>query len=425
MNIMTLSCWSHSIKYHLFSWGGESLLAAGLVKRVGLGGTSISLKVPGREEETRDANFVDHQGAVALILDTLNDPRYGVGNEAGRIGAVGHRVTHGGERFHHSEVIDDQVLDAIRELQQLAPLHIAANIAGIEAAAGLLPHIPHVAIFDTAFHVTMPDFAYVYPLPYEWYKRSGVRRYGFHGPSHLYLSRRAAALIGKPAADCNLVTIHIDKGVSLCAIRNGVSIDTSMGLTPLEGAIMETRSGDFDTGITIFIMQQLNLSAREMESILNQKSGILGITGWHAERRQILKAASTGHARCRLAMEMEAYRLKKYIGAYLAAVGPLDAVVFTTGAGEWEWFARELTLRGLECFGILPDRERNRAAGSERKEALITSDKSPVRVFVIPTDEELVFAQDVTAMISGEYNGHLHHDYSFARPGFVPHQSAA
>ncbi|GFE62625.1 acetate kinase [Geobacter sp. AOG2] len=424
MNILTLSCWSHSIKYHLFSWGGESLLAAGLVKRVGLGGTSITIEVPGRTAETEDVEFVDHLAAVALILETLSDPRYGVDGEAAQIGAVGHRVAHGGERFHHSVVIDDQVLDAIRDLQQLAPLHNAANIAGIEAAMGLLPHLPQVAIFDTAFHVTMPDFAYIYPLPYEWYKKFGVRRYGFHGPSHIYLSRRAAMLLGKPADACNLITIHIDKGVSLCAIRNGASIDTSMGLTPLEGAVMETRSGDFDAGITAFIMQQMNLSAREMESILNQKSGIRGITGWNAERRQILEAAVGGYPRCRLALEMEAYRLKKYIGAYLAAVGPLDAVVFTSGAGELEWFARELALGGLECFGVLPDPERNRAIRSEREEALITGDASPVKVFVIPTDEELVFAQDVTAILSGEYSDHLHYDYSFGRPGFVPLQSA-
>jgi len=420
MNILTLSCWSHSIKYHLFSWGGESLLAAGLVKRVGLGGTSITMEVPGRKAVTEEVAFVDHQGAVALILKALGDPRHGVSNEAAHIGAVGHRVAHGGERFRHSVVIDDQVLDAIRDLQQLAPLHNTANIAGIEAAVGLLPHIPQVAIFDTAFHVTMPEFAYIYPLPYEWYKKYGVRRYGFHGPSHIYLSRRAAMLLGKPADACNLVTIHIDKGVSLCAIKQGTSIDTSMGLTPLEGAIMETRSGDFDAGITSFIMQQLNISAREVESILNQKSGIRGITGWNAERWRILEAAVGGYPRCKLALDMEAYRLKKYIGAYLAVVGPLDAVVFTTGAGELEWFARELTLTGLECFGILPDPERNRAVRSEREEALITTDASPVKVFVIPTDEELVFAQDVTAILSGEYSDHLHYDYSFGRPDFAP-----
>ncbi|QEM67276.1 acetate kinase [Geobacter sp. FeAm09] len=425
MNILTLSCRTHSIKYHLFTWGGGALLAAGDVKRVGLGGTSISLKVPGREEETRKVEFVDHRGAVSQILAILNDARHGVREQAAQIGAVGHRVAHGGEKFNRSMVIDDQVLDAIRDLQQLAPLHNAANIAGIEAAREFLPRIPHVAIFDTAFHVTMPDYAYIYPLPYEWYKKFGIRRYGFHGPSHIYLSRRAAGLLGKPADACNLITIHIEKGVSLCAIKNGRSIDTSMGLTPLEGAVMETRSGDFDAGITPFIMQQLNLSAREMESILNQKSGMLGITGLNKDRRYILEAASTGHARCRLALEMEAYRLKKYIGAYLAAVGPLDAVVFTTGAGAEEWFARELTLAGLECFGILPDPERNRAARPEREEALITTDASPVKVFVMSTDEELVFAQDVTAILAGEYSDHLHYDYSFTRPDFVPVRPAA
>src|SRR6185369_15201470 len=416
MNILTLSCWSHSIKYHLFSRDGRSLLAAGLVKRVGLGGASISLKVPGRKQDTQDVEFVDHQSAVQLILETLAAPRQGVSDEAVRIAAVGHRVAHGGETFHHSMVIDGHVLDTIRGLQHLAPLHNAANIAGIEAAVGLLPDIPQVAIFDTTFHVTIPDFAYIYPLPYEWYEKYGVRRYGFHGPSHIYLSRRAASLLGKPAAACSLITIHIDKGVSLCAIRDGISIDTSMGLTPLEGVVMETRSGDIDVGILPFMMQQLNLSAQEMERILNQKCGIRGITGWNTDRRHFLEAAREGNAKCRLALEIEAYRLKKYIGAYLAVLGPLDAVVFTTGAGQQEWFARELILEGLECFGILLDRERNRAARSEREEALITGDSSPVRVFVIPTNEELVFSEDVAAILSGNFSDHLHYEYSFARP---------
>jgi acetate kinase len=420
MTILTLRCWSDSIKYHLFSWGGQSLLAAGLVNRVGLGGTSISLTLPGREPVTRNVEFVDHQGAVNLILEILADPQHGVSAEAARIAAVGHRVAHGGEKFHQSMVIDGQVLDAIRELQQLAPHHNAANIAGIEAALKILPDIPHVAIFDTAFHVTIPDFAYLYPLPYEWYIKHGVRRYGFHGPSHIYLSRRAASLLGKPANACNLITAHIDKGVSLCAIRNGISIDTSMGLTPLEGAVMETRSGDIDVGIIPFIMQQLNLSVQEMERILTQKSGIMGITGWNTERRHILEAAIEGNAKCKLALEIEAYRLKKYIGAYLAVVGPLDAVVFTTGAGEQEWFSRELILEGLECSGILLDHEKNRTVCSEQEESIITCDNSPVRVFVIPTNEELVYAEEVTAILSGSYGGHLNHDYSFARTDIVP-----
>jgi len=424
MTILTLSCWSHSIKYHLFSWGGRSLLASGLVKRVGLGGTSISLKLPGREQETRDADYVTHRGALLLILETLAAPRHGISDETGLIAAVGHRVAHGGETFHHSMVIDGQVLDTIRSLQQLAPLHNAANIAGIEAAMELLPDIPQIAIFDTTFHATIPDFAYIYPLPYEWYEKYGIRRYGFHGPSHLYLSRRAACLLDKPAKACNLITIHIDKGVSLCAIRNGISIDTSMGLTPLEGAVMETRSGDIDVSILTFMMQQMNLSSQEMELILNQKSGIQGITGLNKDRLNFLSAAFEGDTRSRLALQIEAYRLKKYIGAYLAAVGPVDAVVFTTGAGEWEWFARESVLEGLECFGILPDPERNRAAHSERQEALITCDNSPVKVYVIPTNEELVFAEDVRALLSGDFSDHLHYEYAFACPDFVPQRAA-
>ncbi|NTW87881.1 MAG: acetate kinase [Desulfobulbaceae bacterium] len=420
MNILTLSCWSNSIKYHLFSWGGRSLIAAGLVKRVGLGGSSINLQVPGRKQSNQDVEFVDHLGAIQLILETLATPRYGVSDEAREIAAVGHRVAHGGETFHHSVLIDRQVLNTIRGLQQLAPLHNAANIAGIEAATELLPDIPQVAIFDTTFHVTMPDFAYIYPLPYEWYEKDGVRRYGFHGPSHLYLSRRAAALLGKPANACNLITIHIDKGVSLCAIRNGISVDTSMGLTPLEGAVMETRSGDIDVSILPHMMHQLNLSAQEMEHILNQKCGIVGITGWNTDRPHFLEAVLDGNVKCKLALEIEAYRLKKYIGSYLAVVGPLDAVVFTTGGGVGEWLARERALEGLECFGILPDRAKNRAVPSERKEALITDDNSPVKVFVIPTNEELVFAEDVTAILSGNDGNKPYYEYSFADPDFVP-----
>ena len=421
MNILTLSCWSHSIKFHLFSWGERELRASGLVKRVGLGGSSISLTMPGRESKTQEVGYTDHRSAVELILTTL---RHGSGDEAGSIAAVGHRVAHGGETFLHSVVIDHEVLETIQELCHLAPLHNSANIAGIEAALECLPQIPQVAIFDTTFHVTMPEFAYVYPLPYEWYTKYGVRRYGFHGPSHIYLSRRAAGLLGKPADACNLITIHIDKGVSLCAIRDGKSIDTSMGLTPLEGAVMETRSGDIDVGILPFMMQQLNVSAREMEGILNQKCGIIGITGWNAERRDFLEAAREGTTRCRLALDIETYRLKKYIGAYLAIAGPLDAVVFTSGAGAGEWFARQLILEGLECFGILLDSERNRAARSEQAEALITSDSSPVRVFVIPTNEELVFAEDVTALLAGSREDEHRYEYSFARPDFVPRPPA-
>ncbi len=420
MNILTLTCWSHAIKYHLFSRDEWTVLAAGTIERIALGGSFISQQAPGREPSYLEAEADDHHGAVALIIAALTDPQQGVIADAGDISAVGHRVAHGGEEFRHSMRIDGQVLDSIRKLRHLAPQHCAANIAGIEAAMGLLPDIPHVAIFDTAFHQTIPEVAHIYPLPYEWYEKYGVRRYGFHGPSHLYLSRRAAVLLAKPAETCNLITIHLDRGVSLCAIKNGRSIDTSMGMTPLEGAVMETRSGDIDPGIHAYMMQELNLSAREWEQILNNKSGIVGMTGQRAGRRQFLEAAAEGVPRCKLALEIETYRIRKYIGSYLAIIGPLDGIVFTAGAGEVEWPVREMVLHGLDCFGIRLDRDRNRAIRPGREEAEITGEGSLVRTFVIPTNEELVCVEDVAAIHSGGCSDHQRRDYSFAHPGFVP-----
>jgi acetate kinase len=269
----------------------------------------------------------------------------------------------------------------------------------------------------------MPECAYLYALPYEWHENHGVRRYGFHGPSHLYLSQRASVLLDKPAKACNLITIHLDRGVSLCAIRHGLSVDTSMGMTPLEGAVMETRCGDIDPGTHAYIMQKLNLSARELEQILNNKSGILGITGQRLERRLYLKAAlDEGEYRCKLALEIETYRIRKYIGAYLAITGPLDAIVFTTGSGAAEWPVREMVLNGLECFGIRFNRERNRTIRSEREETDITAADSLVRVFVIPTNEELVIAEDAAALHSGD-DDHRQYKYSFSCSNFVPSAS--
>ncbi len=420
MNILTLNCWSHSIRYRLFAWDRREILAEGTLERVAIGDSFISHRVPGRDTFCRDEECGDHRSAVAFILATLTDPGCGVLADAGQIAAIGHRVVHGGEKFHRSVVIDGRVLAALRKLQHLAPLHSAPNIAGIEAAQALLPGIPHVAIFDTAFHQTMPEHAYIYPLPYEWYENYGIRRYGFHGPSHLYLAKRAAVLLGKPAAECNLVTIHIDRGVSLCAIRNGVSIDTSMGLTPLEGAIMGTRCGDIDPGILPFMMRETELTARDMEGVLNQKSGLCGIAGRYLDRRHMLDGALDGDERCRLALEMEAYRLRKYIGAYLAAVGPLDGVVFTAGVGTTEWLARERTLAELGCFGIRLDRDRNRYASLQGGEVLISTDDSAIRVFVIPSDEELVFAEDVAAILAGKHGDHLRFGYSFGEADFTP-----
>lgn len=418
MTILTLTCWTHSLKYHLFSRDAGSVLAAGTVERVALGSSFIRHTVPGRRTSYRETEIDSHESAVSLILATLTDPLQGVIAAAGEISAVGHRVAHGGAEFRHSVRIDAKVLDAIRELQHLAPLHTAPNVAGIEAAQGHLPDIPHVAIFDTAFHQSMPEVAYLYPLPYTWYEKHGVRRYGFHGPSHFYLSRRAAVLLDKPAESCNLITIHLDRGVSLCAIKNGLSIDTSMGMTPLEGVVMETRCGDIDPGIHAYISQVLDLSPQELEQVLNQKSGILGLTGRRLGRQHFMDAVLDGDPRCKRALEIEAYRIRKYIGAYLAIIGPLDAVVFTVGTAAAESLVREKVLEGLECLGIRLDLEKNRALRSGQDEVEVTGADSPVRTFVIPTNEELVYAEEVAAVSSGVLSAH--HDYSFARRDFVP-----
>lgn len=419
MTVLTFTCWSHSIKYHLFSRDGQALLASGIIERVALGNSFIRQTVPGREPFCLESDNYDHQSAVAHIIACLTDPQHGVIAGSAEISAVGHRVAHGGEYFRRSVEIDDRVLAVIKSLQHLAPMHCAPNIAGIEAAMLHLPAIPHVAVFDTAFHLSIPEYAYLYPLPHEWYKTYGVRRYGFHGPSHLYLSRRAAVLLGKPVTACNLITIHLDRGVSLCAVRNGFSVDTSMGMTPLEGAVMETRCGDIDPGIYAYMMQKLNLSAKEMEQILNQKSGIVGITGRNRGRQHFLQAALAGDPRCRLALEIETYRLKKYIGSYLAIAGPVDAIVFTTGTGASEWPVREMVLNGLDCFGIQLDRDRNRTI-PEEEEVEISGEESLIRLFVIATNEELVMAEDVAAICSGFGSDLRQYGYSFANADFVP-----
>ena len=419
MVILALNCGSSSVKYQLFDWERKEVVAKGMVERVIIGDSFIMHEVPGRETYRKDSECPDHKIAIDLIIKTLTDPEQGVLTEIGEISAVGHRVVHGGEMFTRSVLIDEKVLDAVKEVQHLAPLHNPPNIAGIEAAQAVLPDVPHVAIFDTAFHQTMPEHAYLYPLPYEWYENYGVRRYGFHGTSHLYVSKRAAVLLGKKPADCNIITMHIGNGVSHCAIRGGISVDTSMGLTPLEGAVMGTRCGDIDPAIPAFMMQKENLSAKEIDSILNKKSGVLGITGRYTDRRDVIENAANGDKRCKVALDIEAYRLKKYIGTYMAALGRLDAVVFTAGVGEMGWPIRERTLEGLEWLGIKLDKERNKSAMTRKRETLITTDDSPVKVYVIPTDEELVFTEDVVAILNGTYTDHMQFDYSFARADFV------
>jgi acetate kinase len=414
---MALNCGSSSVKYQLFDWNQKVVVAKGMVERVTIDDSYIVHEVPGREAFKDKHDCPTHQAAIDLIIKTVTDPEQGVIKNVSEIAAVGHRLVHGGEKFTCSVVIDEHVLETVKECQHLAPLHNPPNIEGVQAARALLPTVPQVAVFDTAFHQTMPEQAYIYPVPYEWYQKHQVRRYGFHGTSHLYVSKRAAALLGKKPADTNLVTLHIGNGVSHCAIKNGVSIDTSMGLTPLEGSIMGTRCGDIDPAIPLFVMQKEGLSVKEIDTILNKKSGIMGITGRFSDRRDVSQHAATDKL-CKLAMDIEAYRIKKYIGSYMAVVGKLDAVVFTAGVGEMSVETREMVLEGMEHLGLILDKERNNVR-TRKKETLITTDDSPVKAFVIPTDEELVLTEDVAAILNGAYADHMNFEYSFSRPDFV------
>lgn len=414
MKILALNCGSSSVKYQLFDWEKKSVVAKGIVERVGIGDSFIVHEAPGRETYRDEYECHDHNTAINLVLNTLVSKERGVIENLNEISAVGHRVVHGGEKFKSSVLINDEVIKAIEDVQHLAPLHNPPNLAGIRAAKEILPDVPHVAIFDTAFHQTMPKHAYIYAVPYEWYEEYGVRRYGFHGTSHLYVSKRAAALLKKDAKDCNIITMHIGNGVSHTAIKNGISVDTSMGLTPLEGAVMGTRCGDLDPAIPLFMQQRLNVSPREMDNMLNKKSGILGITGKFTDRRDVLECAKTDE-RCKLAIEIEAYRIKKYIGAYYAVLGRVDAIVFTAGVGENATVIREKALEGLEELGIKIDKEKNSKTFSKSGETEISTSDSKVKVFVIPTNEELVFVEDVVAILKNRYKDHTEYEYSFLK----------
>jgi len=412
MKILTLNCGSSSVKYLVYDWDEKKALARGIVERIIIGNSFIRQSVPGRKEFKKEKDCPGHKEAIQLILETITDQRNGILTDISEISAVGHRVVHGGEKFTHSIKIDKEAIKTFKELSDLAPLHNPPNIVGIESAMSILPDIPHIAVMDTAFHQTMPEYVYIYPIPYEWYEKYGIRRYGFHGTSHLYVSKRAAVMLDKSPDKINLITCHIGNGVSSTAIKNGMSFDQSMGFTPLEGLVMGTRSGDIDPAIIGFISVREGLRAREVITILNKKSGILGITGRYTDRRDVQKAMDKGEKRAKLAFDIEAYRIKKYIGAYTAALGKVDAVVFTAGAGEKDWRLREKSLINLENIGIILDKERNENA-VKGEEMLISADNSPVKVFVIPTDEEIVFIEDVVAIMEGRYDIHTKFKYSF------------
>lgn len=418
MKILVLNCGSSSAKYMVYDWDVKRVMCSGVVERVTIGDSFCKHEVTGRDKVKIEKECPTHREAVELILELLVSPEHGVLKDIKEIDAVGHRVVHGGERFTKSVIIDDEVIKAFKEIQDLAPLHNPANILGIEAAMGILPDVPHMAVMDTAWHQTMKPPQFMYALPYEWYEKYKVRRYGFHGTSLLYVAKRAAVLLGKDPFDINIISLHVGNGVSANAVKNGVSYDTSMGFTPHEGLVMGTRAGDFDAAVGFYMMQKLNLSPKEMETIINKKSGLLGITGKYTDRRDVLEAMAAGDKRAELAFEMECYRIKKYIGAYAAALGRVDAVVWTAGVGENAPDIRARAMEGLEFMGIKIDPEKNKLATGGKFEADISAADSKVKVFVIPTDEELVFVEDVVALLEKRYDEHTNFTYSFQDPSY-------
>ncbi len=413
MKILCLNCGSSSVKYSLFDWQAKTPLASGVVERVGIGGSFISHEASGREKVNVNQDCPTHKEAIKLVLNTLTEGTTGVIESLSGIAAVGHRVVHGGEKFVKSVIIDDKVIEAFRELSSLAPLHNPPNIQGIEAARELMPKIPHMAIMDTAWHQTMPPFSYTYALPHKWYEQYAIRRYGFHGTSFLYVAKRAAVLLKKDPFKTNVVICHIGNGASVNAVKNGLSYDTSMGFTPLEGLVMGTRAGDHDPAIPLYVMARESLNPGEMDAILNKKSGILGITGKYSDRRDVEMAAEQGDERAKLAIHIECYRIKKYIGAYAAAVGGIDAVVFTAGVGEMGPITRAGALEGLDFLGIKCDAEKNATSKTRNAETDISCRTSKVKVFIIPTDEERVFVEDVAGLINGSYDIHTRFTYTF------------
>jgi len=391
MKVLVVNCGSSSIKYQLLDMTDESVLAKGLLDRVGIPGTVLKHEPVGKDEVVIKKDLPDHTEGMKLVLDVLVNPEYGVIKSMDEIGAVGHRVVHGGEAFAYSVVIDDRVKQAIRECFDIAPLHNPPNMMGIEACQALMPNVKHVAVFDTAFHQTMPAKNYMYALPYELYEKYRVRRYGFHGTSHYYVSHRAADLLGKPYEQCKIITLHLGNGASMAAIMDGKVIDTSMGFTPLEGLVMGTRCGDIDPAIVFFIMEKLNLSTTEVNNYLNKKSGMLGLSGVSNDLRDILEAAAAGNERAQLALDVYYTRVKSYIGNYIAQLNGCDCLVFTAGVGENGIEIRENICKDLDFLGIKLDPEKNKVRG---KEVDVAADDSKVRIFVIPTNEELVIARD-------------------------------
>jgi len=397
MKVLVINCGSSSLKYQLINMETEESLAQGLVERIGIEGSILTQKVPGRDKYIIEQPMADHKDAIKLVLDALVDGNHGVISSMDEISAVGHRVVHGGEKYSESVVIDDAVMASLEECVKLAPLHNPANIIGINACKSLMPNTPMVAVFDTAFHQTMPKTAYMYPLPYELYTKYGIRKYGFHGTSHKYVSAECAKLMGKDIKDVKIITCHLGNGASLAAIKDGHCIDTSMGFTPLEGIAMGTRCGNIDPAIVTFLMNEGKMTAKEVDNLMNKQSGVLGLSGVSSDFRDIEDAAKEGNERAVLALDVYDYKVREMIGAYAAAMGGVDAVVFTAGLGENAIETRAQICKGLEFLGIEIDDAKNNVRG---KATEVSKDGAKVKVFVIPTNEELVIARDTKELTS-------------------------
>ena len=393
MKILVINAGSSSLKYQLIDTADNKVLAKGLCERIGINDSKLTYKPAGKDGFELVKDMKDHTDAIKLVLDALVDKDHGVISDMSEIDAVGHRVVHGGEKFAKSVLLTDEVLETIESLNDLAPLHNPANLMGIRACRAIMPNTPMVGVFDTAFHQTMPAEAFIYALPYEAYTEHMVRRYGFHGTSHNYVSLRAIEMLGKPAEETKIITCHLGNGSSVAAIKGGKCIDTSMGLTPLEGLPMGTRTGDIDPAIVGYLMKKLGLDLKEMDAYMNKKSGMLGISGVSSDFRDLGAAAADGSKRAALALDVFAYRVKKYIGAYAAALDGVDAIVFTAGVGENDRGMRARILEGLDYLGVEVDFEYNSSC-PRGEEVVISKPESRVKVFVIPTDEELMIARD-------------------------------
>ena len=397
MKILVLNCGSSSIKYQLFDMASAVVLAKGIVEKIGLKGSFLKNERWDGDKVKLEGEILDHQSGIEYILGMLISEKRGVLKSLNEIDAVGHRLVHGGETFKGSCFLDDVTIKGVEDCSDLAPLHNPANLKGIYAMRQVLPEVPQVGVFDTSFHQTMPDYSYMYAIPYSLYKKYGIRRYGFHGTSHSYVSKRACEFLGVNYSEQRIITCHLGNGASITAIKNGKSVDTSMGLTPVEGLIMGTRSGDIDGGAITLIMEKEEIDYASLNTLINKHSGMLGISGVSSDMREIEAAAAQGNERAILSLKMYDYRIKKYIGAYAAAMGGVDILVFTGGIGENGWETRENVCSDLEFLGIEFDKDKNK--GVRSKEVLISKEKSRTKVVIIPTNEEFVIASDTMEIV--------------------------